>query len=132
MPICIFETIGIMVSPSRSLGRDGQTSPHKPRLVVPHSTCPSLSPSPGGERGRELRERGEEKGKGREGEGERRRKTKKRAGDREGRRGSEREGKRREGGRRSEEKEEKEEKGEKERKREREGERVILSETPGI
>ena len=26
--------------------RDGQTSPHKPRLVVPHSTCPSLSPSP--------------------------------------------------------------------------------------
>jgi len=25
---------------------DGQTSPHKPRLVVPHSTCPSLSPSP--------------------------------------------------------------------------------------
>ena len=35
-------------------------------------------------------------------------------------------------GRRREEKEEKEEKGEKERKREREGERVILSETPGI
>ena len=33
-------------SPSRSLVRDGQTSPHKPRLVVPHSTCPSLSPSP--------------------------------------------------------------------------------------
>ena len=30
--------------PSRSLVRDGQTSPHKPRLVVPHSTCPSLSP----------------------------------------------------------------------------------------
>jgi hypothetical protein len=26
--------------------RDGQTSPHKARLVVPHSTCPSLSPSP--------------------------------------------------------------------------------------
>jgi len=26
--------------------RDGQTSPHKPRLVVPRSTCPSLSPSP--------------------------------------------------------------------------------------
>jgi hypothetical protein len=26
--------------------RDGQTSPHKPKLVVPHSTCPSLSPSP--------------------------------------------------------------------------------------
>ena len=25
---------------------DGQTSPHKPRLVVPHSTCLSLSPSP--------------------------------------------------------------------------------------
>jgi len=24
----------------------GQTSPHKPLLVVPHSTCPSLSPSP--------------------------------------------------------------------------------------
>jgi hypothetical protein len=33
-------------SPSRSLVRDGQTSPHKPRLVVPHSTCPSLSPFP--------------------------------------------------------------------------------------
>ena len=33
-------------SPSRSLVRDGQTSPHKPPLVVPHSTCPSLSPSP--------------------------------------------------------------------------------------
>jgi hypothetical protein len=33
-------------SPSRSLVRDGQTSPHKPRLVVLHSTCPSLSPSP--------------------------------------------------------------------------------------
>ena len=32
--------------PPRSLVRDGQTSPHKPRLVVPHSTCPSLSPSP--------------------------------------------------------------------------------------
>ncbi len=30
----------------RSLVRDGQSSPHKPRLVVPHSTCPSLSPSP--------------------------------------------------------------------------------------
>ena len=33
-------------SPSRSLVCDGKTSPHKPRLVVPHSTCPSLSPSP--------------------------------------------------------------------------------------
>jgi hypothetical protein len=32
--------------PSRSLVRDGHTSPHMPRLVVPHSTCPSLSPSP--------------------------------------------------------------------------------------
>jgi hypothetical protein len=32
--------------PSRSLVRDGQTSPHMPQLVVPHSTCPSLSPSP--------------------------------------------------------------------------------------
>jgi hypothetical protein len=32
--------------PSRSLVRYGQTSPHMPRLVVPHSTCPSLSPSP--------------------------------------------------------------------------------------
>jgi len=28
---------------SRSLVRDGHTSPHMPRLVVPHSTCPSLS-----------------------------------------------------------------------------------------
>ncbi len=31
-------------SPPRSLVRDGQTSPHKPRLVVSHSTCPPLSP----------------------------------------------------------------------------------------
>jgi hypothetical protein len=30
----------------RSRVRDGQTSPHKPRLVVSHSTCPPLSPSP--------------------------------------------------------------------------------------
>jgi hypothetical protein len=30
----------------RSLVRDGQTSPHRPRLVVSHSTCPPLSPSP--------------------------------------------------------------------------------------
>ena len=29
-----------------SLVREGQTSPHKPRLVVSHSTCPPLSPSP--------------------------------------------------------------------------------------
>jgi hypothetical protein len=45
----IFETvtrIAIVASSTRSLVRDGQTSPHKPRLVVPHSTCPSLSPSP--------------------------------------------------------------------------------------
>ena len=26
--------------------RDGQTSPHRPRLVVSHSTCPPLFPSP--------------------------------------------------------------------------------------
>jgi hypothetical protein len=32
--------------PPRSQVRDGQTSPHKPRLVVSHSTCPPLSPSP--------------------------------------------------------------------------------------
>ncbi len=30
----------------RSLVRDGQTSPRRPRLVVSHSTCPPLSPSP--------------------------------------------------------------------------------------
>ena len=30
----------------RSLVRDGQTIPHKPRLVVSHSTCPPLSSSP--------------------------------------------------------------------------------------
>ena len=30
----------------RSLVRDGQTSPHKPRLVVSHSTCPPLSYPP--------------------------------------------------------------------------------------
>ena len=29
----------------RSLVRDGQTSPHRPRLVVSRSTCPPLSPS---------------------------------------------------------------------------------------
>jgi len=33
-------------SPPRSLARDGQTSPHRPRLVVSRSTCPPLSPSP--------------------------------------------------------------------------------------
>jgi hypothetical protein len=32
--------------PLRSLVRGGQPSPHKPRLVVPHSTCPPLSSSP--------------------------------------------------------------------------------------
>jgi len=30
--------------PPRSLVRDGQTSPHRPRLVVSRSTCPLLSP----------------------------------------------------------------------------------------
>jgi hypothetical protein len=33
-------------SPPRSLVCGGQTSPHKPRLVVSHSTCPPLSSSP--------------------------------------------------------------------------------------
>ena len=33
-------------SPPRSLMRDGQTSPHRPRLVVSRSTCLPLSPSP--------------------------------------------------------------------------------------
>jgi hypothetical protein len=33
-------------SPPRSLVRDGQASPHRPRLVVSHSTCPPISPSP--------------------------------------------------------------------------------------
>jgi hypothetical protein len=33
-------------SPPRSLVRDGQTSPLRPRLVVSRSTCPALSPSP--------------------------------------------------------------------------------------
>ena len=32
--------------PPRSLVRDGQTSPHRPRLVVSRSTRPPLSPSP--------------------------------------------------------------------------------------
>jgi hypothetical protein len=32
-------------SPPRSLVRDGQTSPHRPRLVVSRSTCLPLSPS---------------------------------------------------------------------------------------
>jgi hypothetical protein len=36
--------------PPRSLVRDGQTSLHKPRLVVSHRTCPPLSPSPPRER----------------------------------------------------------------------------------
>ena len=34
------------LSPPRSLVRDGQTSPLRPRLVVYRSTCPPLSPSP--------------------------------------------------------------------------------------
>ena len=33
-------------SPPRSLVRDGQTSPHRPRLVDFRSTCPPLSPNP--------------------------------------------------------------------------------------
>jgi len=33
-------------SPPHSLVRDGQTSPHRPRVVVCCSTCPPLSPSP--------------------------------------------------------------------------------------
>ena len=33
-------------SPPRSLVRDGQTSPHSPRIAVSRSTCPPLSPSP--------------------------------------------------------------------------------------
>jgi hypothetical protein len=33
-------------SPPRSLVRDGQTSPHRSRLVVSRSTCPPLPPSP--------------------------------------------------------------------------------------
>jgi len=33
-------------SPPRPLVRDGQTSPHRPRLVVSRSTCPPLSRSP--------------------------------------------------------------------------------------
>ena len=32
--------------PPRSLVRGGKTSPHKPRIVVSHSTCPPLSSSP--------------------------------------------------------------------------------------
>ncbi len=32
--------------PPRSLVRDDQTHPHRPRLVVSHSTCPPLSSSP--------------------------------------------------------------------------------------
>jgi len=33
-------------SPPRSLVRDGQTSPHRPRLVVSRSTCPPITPPP--------------------------------------------------------------------------------------
>ena len=33
-------------SPPRSLVLDGQTRPHRPRLVISRSTCPPLSPSP--------------------------------------------------------------------------------------
>ena len=33
-------------SPPRSLVRDGQTSPHRPQLVVSRSTCPPISPPP--------------------------------------------------------------------------------------
>jgi hypothetical protein len=32
--------------PPRSLVRGGQIGSHRPRLVVPHSTCPPISPSP--------------------------------------------------------------------------------------
>jgi hypothetical protein len=33
-------------SPPRSLVRDGQPSPYRPRLVVSRSTCPPISPTP--------------------------------------------------------------------------------------
>jgi hypothetical protein len=33
-------------SPPRSLVRDGQTSPHRPRLVLSRSTCPPIFPPP--------------------------------------------------------------------------------------
>ena len=36
----------VLECPPHSLVRDGQTSPHRPRLVVSRSTCPPLSPSP--------------------------------------------------------------------------------------
>ena len=36
----------VKLAPPRSVVRDGQTSPHRPRLVVSRSTCPPLSPSP--------------------------------------------------------------------------------------
>ena len=38
------ESTGFPTGPT--LVRDGQTSPHRPRLVVSLSTCPPLSPSP--------------------------------------------------------------------------------------
>ena len=34
----------VLECPPHSLVRDGQTSPHRPRLVVPRSTCPPLFP----------------------------------------------------------------------------------------
>ena len=36
----------IIVSFFRCIVRDGQTSPHRPWLVDPHSICPPLFPSP--------------------------------------------------------------------------------------
>ena len=44
LPFCspsFFHTISL---PPRSLVRDGKTNPHRPRLVVSHSTCPPLLP----------------------------------------------------------------------------------------
>ena len=45
-PPCVKVPGSSRVPSPRSLVRDGQTSSHWPRLVVPRSTCPHLSPSP--------------------------------------------------------------------------------------
>jgi hypothetical protein len=42
----IYYPTGVSQRPSRPLVCSGQTSPHRPRLVVSHSTCPPLSPFP--------------------------------------------------------------------------------------
>ncbi len=46
LPLLMMMSFTHSRSPPRSPVRDGQPSPHRPRLIVTRNTCPPLSPSP--------------------------------------------------------------------------------------